>query len=54
MKVKLSKVLDICQLISILSCKVTAVEDSRDVREVQFEVERFPVQRLQDLQSAEI
>ena len=54
MKVKLSNVLDICQLISILSCKVTAVEDSRDVREVQSEVERFPVQRLQDLQSAEV
>ena len=38
----------------ILSLNGTAVEDSRDVREVQFEVERFPVQHLQDLQSAEV
>ena len=37
-----------------LSSKLTNGEDSQDVREVQFEVERFPVQRLQDLQSAEV
>ena len=30
----------------IFSSEVTTAEDSQDVREVQFEVEWFPVQRL--------
>ena len=37
-----------------LSSKLTTREDSQDVREVQFEVERFSIQRLQDLQSVEV
>ena len=37
-----------------LSSKLTNGEEGQDVREVQFEVERFSIQRLQDLQSAEV
>ena len=37
-----------------LSRKLTNAEDSKDVREVQFEVERFSIQRVKDLQSVEV